>query len=152
MKALVKETAGVGMTLKDVPTPKIGANDVLIRVRHAGVCGTDLHIWEWDAWASGRLKPPVVIGHEFAGEIAEMGVEAKASGLVQVGDKVVMAADGNGEWTRALGLELDAARFGMGTRSQRFAMVLDDGVVKKLAIEAPGKFEVSSAEAILQGL
>jgi threonine 3-dehydrogenase len=88
MKALVKETAGVGMTLKDVPTPKIGANDVLIRVRHAGVCGTDLHIWEWDAWASGRLKPPVVIGHEFAGEIAEMGVEAKASGLVQVGDRV----------------------------------------------------------------
>jgi peroxiredoxin (alkyl hydroperoxide reductase subunit C) len=70
----------------------------------------------------------------------------------QVGDRIVMAADGNGEWTRALGLELDASRFGMGTRSQRFAMVVEDGVVRKLAVEAPGKFEVSSAEAVLQGL
>jgi len=70
----------------------------------------------------------------------------------QVGDTVIMAADGNGEWTRALGLELDASRFGMGTRSQRFAMVVEDGVVRKLAVEAPGKFEVSSAEAVLQGL
>ena len=70
----------------------------------------------------------------------------------QVGDAVIMAADGNGDWTRALGLELDASRFGMGTRGQRFAMVLEDGVVRKLAVEAPGKFEVSSAEAILQAL
>ena len=70
----------------------------------------------------------------------------------QVGDKVIMAADGNGDWTRALGLELDASRFGMGTRGQRFAMVVEDGVVRKLAVEAPGKFEVSSAEAILQDL
>ena len=88
MKALVKESAAPGMKVKEVPTPTVGANDVLIRVRHAGVCGTDLHIWEWDAWASARLKPPVVIGHEFAGEVAELGVEAKATGLVAVGDKV----------------------------------------------------------------
>jgi peroxiredoxin len=70
----------------------------------------------------------------------------------QVGDKVIMASDGNGELTRALGLDLDASRFGMGMRGQRFAMVVEDGVVRKLAVEAPGKFEVSSAEAILQGL
>lgn len=70
----------------------------------------------------------------------------------QVGSAVVMAADGNGEWTRALGLELDASRFGMGTRSQRFAMVVDDGVVRMLAVEASGKLEVSSAEAILRAL
>ncbi|HEY8492392.1 MAG TPA: peroxiredoxin [Myxococcota bacterium] len=70
----------------------------------------------------------------------------------QVGDKVIMAADGNADWTRALGLELDASRFGMGIRSQRFAMIVEDGVVRKLAVEAPGKFEVSSAEAILQAL
>jgi peroxiredoxin len=69
-----------------------------------------------------------------------------------VGDKVVMAADGNGEFTRALGLELDASRFGMGLRSQRFALVAQDGVVKHLAVEAPGKFEVSSAEAVLKAL
>ena len=70
----------------------------------------------------------------------------------QVGDKVIMAADGNADWTRALGLELDASRFGMGIRSQRFAMIVEDGVVRKLAVEQPGKFEVSSAEAILQAL
>jgi peroxiredoxin (alkyl hydroperoxide reductase subunit C) len=70
----------------------------------------------------------------------------------KVGDKVVMAADGNAEWTRALGLELDAGRFGMGTRSQRFALVAEDGVVKALQVEAPGKFEVSSAEAVLKAL
>ena len=69
-----------------------------------------------------------------------------------VGDAVVMAADGNGDFTRALGLELDATRFGMGRRSQRFAMVVEDGVVRKLAVEAPGKLEVSSAEAILRDL
>jgi peroxiredoxin len=70
----------------------------------------------------------------------------------KVGDKVVMAADGNAEWTRALGLELDGTRFGMGTRAQRFAMVVQDGVVRALHVEAPGKFEVSSAEAVLKSL
>jgi len=70
----------------------------------------------------------------------------------KVGDKIVMAADGNAEWTRALGLELDAGRFGMGTRCQRFALVAEDGVVKALQVEAPGKFEVSSAEAVLKAL
>ena len=48
-------------------------------VHHAGVCGTDLHIWEWDSWASNRLKPPVVVGHEFAGEIVELGREAPSA-------------------------------------------------------------------------
>ncbi|MFI5234243.1 MAG: L-threonine 3-dehydrogenase [Gemmatimonadales bacterium] len=88
MRALVKESAGPGMVVKDVPVPVCGPNDVLIKVHHAGVCGTDLHIWEWDAWASGRLKPPVVIGHEFAGVISEIGADAKAAGLLRVGDAV----------------------------------------------------------------
>jgi threonine 3-dehydrogenase len=88
MRALVKERPGVGMALREVPVPQVGANDVLIRVRHAGVCGTDLHIWEWDSWASGRLKPPVVIGHEFAGEIVRLGHEAEAAGLLAPGDPV----------------------------------------------------------------
>ena len=76
------------MELRDVPLPACGPSDVLIRVHAAGVCGTDLHIWEWDAWASGRLKPPVVIGHEFAGRIERLGVEAQAEGLLAVGDLV----------------------------------------------------------------
>ena len=69
-----------------------------------------------------------------------------------VGEKVVMLADGNGEYSRALGLELDASGFGMGMRGQRFAIVVDDGVATHVAIEAPGEFEVSKAEAILEAL
>ncbi len=69
-----------------------------------------------------------------------------------VGDNVMMLADGNGEYARALGLELDASGFGMGTRGQRFAIVVDDGVATHVAIEAPGEFEVSKAEAILEAL
>ena len=88
MRALVKESAGPGLVLRDVPEPAIGPSDVLIRVRFAGVCGTDLHIWEWDSWASGRLRPPLVIGHEFAGEIVRLGAEAAAAGLLSVGDLV----------------------------------------------------------------
>jgi len=76
------------MELRDVPVPEYGPSDVLIKVHHAGVCGTDLHIWEWDAWASARLKPPVVIGHEFAGEVAKLGREAASAGLLKPGDLV----------------------------------------------------------------
>jgi threonine 3-dehydrogenase len=76
------------MVLRDVPVPSCGPSDALIRVHHAGVCGTDLHIWEWDSWASGRLRPPVIIGHEFAGEIVQLGREAESAGLLAVGDSV----------------------------------------------------------------
>ncbi len=68
------------------------------------------------------------------------------------GDDVMMLADGNGEYARALGLEMDATGFGMGMRGQRFAIIVDDGVATHVAVEAPGKFEVSKAEAILGAL
>ena len=68
------------------------------------------------------------------------------------GDRVVMLADGNGDFTRALGLEMDATKFGMGKRSQRYSMVVKDGVVKQLNIEEPGTFQVSSAEHLLNQL
>lgn len=66
--------------------------------------------------------------------------------------KVLMLADGNGDYTRALGLEMDATKFGMGKRGQRFSIIVEDGVVKQLNVEAPGAFEVSSAEAALAQL
>jgi peroxiredoxin len=69
-----------------------------------------------------------------------------------VEDKVMMLADGNGEFTKAVGLTMDGTGYGMGLRSQRYAMVLDNGVVKTLNVEAPGAFEVSSAESILKAL
>lgn len=69
-----------------------------------------------------------------------------------VGSDVMMLADGNGEYAQALGLEMDASGFGMGTRGQRFAIIVDDGVASHVAVEAPGQFEVSKAEAILENL
>ena len=65
------------------------------------------------------------------------------------GDKVMMLADGNGDFTRAVGLEMDGSKFGMGKRSQRYSMIVEDGVVKVLNVEAPGAFEVSSADHML---
>lgn len=78
-----------------------------------------------------------------------MGAWGQSQG---VDGKVEMLADGNGDFTRALGLELDASGFGMGRRAQRFAMIVEDGKVVDLFVEAPGKFEVSSAEAVLARL
>lgn len=73
MQAVVKDKRAPGLTVTTVPKPRAGRGEVLIAVRHAGVCGTDLHIADWDPWAQGRIHPPVVIGHEFAGEIVEVG-------------------------------------------------------------------------------
>src|SRR5215469_12967454 len=85
MRALVKEAPGPGMVLKDVAMPTIGPTDVLIRVRKAGICGTDGHIWNWDKWSQARVKPPLIVGHEFMGEVAEVGAAVRA---VQIGDRV----------------------------------------------------------------
>lgn len=73
MKALVKRHAAPGLWLEDVPEPRIGINDVLIKVDRTGICGTDLHIYNWDAWAQKTIPIPMVVGHEFVGEIVEVG-------------------------------------------------------------------------------
>ena len=73
MLALVKTAAGPGLRLETVPEPGIGINDVLIRVHKTGICGTDLHIESWDPWAARTIVPPLVVGHEFVGEIVEIG-------------------------------------------------------------------------------
>jgi len=73
MQAIVKQNRAPGLKVTTVPKPSPGPGDVLIAVRHAGVCGTDLHIADWNAWAEGRLRPPLVVGHEFAGEIVAVG-------------------------------------------------------------------------------
>ena len=82
-------------------------------------------------------------------DVFVMNAWGKSAG---VGDAIVMAADGNGDYTRALGLELDARGFGMGMRGKRFALVIEDGVVKQVHVEAPGEFKVSSADHILAEL
>ncbi len=73
MKALVKKESKPGLWLEDVAEPKIGINDVLIRVDRTGICGTDFHVYEWNAWAQQAIAVPLIIGHEFVGEVVEVG-------------------------------------------------------------------------------
>ena len=77
MKALVKKKSERGLWLDDVPEPAIGINDVLIKIDRTGICGTDLHIYKWDAWAQKTIPVPMVVGHEFVGEIVEVGSNVK---------------------------------------------------------------------------
>ena len=73
MKALIKNRAERGLWLDDIAGPTLGINDVLIRVRYTGICGTDVHIYQWDEWAQKTIPVPMAIGHEFVGEIVEVG-------------------------------------------------------------------------------
>jgi threonine 3-dehydrogenase len=77
MKALVKRKAESGLWLEEVPEPKVGLNDVLIRIDRTGICGTDVHTYKWDAWAQKTIPVPMVIGHEFVGEIVAAGSNVK---------------------------------------------------------------------------
>jgi len=77
MKALVKKKAEPGLWLEDVPEPSIGINDVLIKIDRTGICGTDVHIYKWDEWSRKTIPVPMVVGHEFVGEIVEVGSNVK---------------------------------------------------------------------------
>jgi threonine 3-dehydrogenase len=77
MQAIVKPAPAPGAEVRQVPVPEIGARDVLIRVRAASICGTDLHIYSWDRWAQRRLRPPLVFGHEFCGHVERVGEEVE---------------------------------------------------------------------------
>jgi len=120
MHAIVKQTRAPGLTVTTAPKPQAGPGEVLIAVRHAGVCGTDLHIADWDAWAQGRLKPPVIVGHEFAGEIVQVGdgvSELQVGQLVTAEGHIVcghclQCRTGNGHIcrnTRIIGVDRDGA-------------------------------------------
>jgi threonine 3-dehydrogenase len=120
MQAIVKEKRAPGLTVATVPKPSPGPGEVLIAVRHAGVCGTDVHIADWDAWAQGRLKPPLVVGHEFAGEIVAVGgaVSGLATGQLVTAEGHIVCGHclqcrtGNGHIcknTRIIGVDLNGA-------------------------------------------
>src|ERR1041384_4009413 len=86
MRAILKAERGPGLTLVDnYPVPQIGHGEVLVKVEAGSICGTDLHIYNWDEWAQHRLKPPFVVGHEITGEIAQIAPDVES---VKVGDKV----------------------------------------------------------------
>ena len=85
MKALVKSKAKRGIWLEDVDVPKPGHNDILVKVGRTAICGTDIHIYQWDDWASKTIPLPLAVGHEFSGEVVECGSEVKG---FSVGDRV----------------------------------------------------------------
>lgn len=75
MKAVRKMSAAPGLTMQEIPVPKLGPQDALIKIDAAGICGTDYHIYSWDVWSQNRIKPPLTLGHEFIGTVAEVGEE-----------------------------------------------------------------------------
>ena len=85
MKALVKKFPQEGLWMEDVPVPEIGVNDVLIKIKKVAICGTDLHIYKWDAWSQKTIKTPMTIGHEYVGEIVDMGAGVRN---LKIGDRV----------------------------------------------------------------
>ncbi len=92
MLALVKASPGPGLQLREVPLPEMSINDVLIRVHRTGICGTDLHIESWDPWAARTIVPPLIVGHEFVGEIAAIGsnvVDLRVGDLVSAEGHIV---------------------------------------------------------------
>jgi threonine 3-dehydrogenase len=86
MKALVKSKAETGIWLEEVPIPEVGQQDVLIKIKKTAICGTDIHIYNWDDWAQKNIKVPLVVGHEFVGTVAEVGAAVKTH--FKVGDRV----------------------------------------------------------------
>ena len=120
MDALVKTEAGKGLTLMKVPVPEPKMGEVLIKIRKTAICGTDVHIYNWDNWSQQHLTPPVVVGHEYVGEIAELGegVTGLYVGQRVSGEGHIVCGQcrncrsGNGQWcehTRGVGVERDGA-------------------------------------------
>ena len=121
MKALVKEKAEPGLWLADQPTPAIGPDDVLVKVHKTGICGTDIHIFNWDEWAQKTVPVPMIVGHEYSGEIAELGANVRT---LSVGQRV----SGEGH---VIGMNSRAARGG------RFHM---DPQTRGIGVNIPGAF------------
>ncbi|WP_119301491.1 L-threonine 3-dehydrogenase [Dongia deserti] len=85
MRALAKLERGPGLSLTDVRKPEVGHNDVLIKIKKAAICGTDCHIWKWDEWAQKTIPVPMQVGHEYVGEVVDMGTEVRG---FEIGDRV----------------------------------------------------------------
>ena len=121
MRALVKAERAEGLALRDEPPPQIGPDDILIKVAKTGICGTDLHIWKWDQWAQKTIPVPMVVGHEFAGRVVEVGSHVRT---VKVGDRV----SGEGHL------------IGMKSRMARAGHFHLDPETKGIGVNVPGAF------------
>ena len=120
MDALVKEAPGKGLTLKRVPVPQPGIGEVQIKIHKTAICGTDVHIYNWDPWSQQHIRPPMVIGHEYVGEITALGpgVSDYSIGDIVSGEGHIVCGHcrncraGNGQWckfTRSIGVDRDGA-------------------------------------------
>jgi len=121
MKALVKAKAEEGIWMEDVPAPQIGPDDVLIKIRKTAICGTDIHIYNWDDWAAKNVPVPMVVGHEYSGEIVDIGANVHR---VKIGQRVSGEGHVVGEKSRAV-------------RAGRFHL---DPETKGIGVNAPGAF------------
>src|SRR5882724_5346834 len=140
MQAIVKPSRAPGLKVTTVPKPTPGPGEVLIAVRHAGVCGTDLHIADWNPWAQGRIKPPIIVGHEFAGEIESVGdgvTGLRAGHLVTAEGHIVcghclQCRTGNShicQNTRIIGVDRDGAFAEYITMPASNVLTLDGGTI-----------------------
>ena len=91
MKALVKAKAEKGLWLEDVPEPSVGSNDVKVKILRTAICGTDMHIWNWDEWAQRTIPVPMTVGHEFVGKIVEFGSNVSGFETGQIVSGAVIA-------------------------------------------------------------
>ena len=124
MKALAKTAPGVGLELIDAPIPEAGPEDVLIKVHRTAVCGTDIHIWNWDEWSQKNVPVPMITGHEFAGEIVAIGKDVDRP--LKIGQRV--SAEGhvidlNSEAARAGHFHLDPTVLHCDGHQQRLALI-----------------------------
>lgn len=118
MKALVKAHPREGLWLQSAPVPEIGPDDVLIRINKTGICGTDIHIWNWDDWAASTVPVPLITGHEFAGEIVEMGRNVEGLSLGQRCSGEGHLIGKTSRQSRAGKFHLDPATRGIGVNEQ----------------------------------
>ena len=118
MKALVKTKPAEGLSMEHIPVPEIGDDEVLIKINKTGICGTDIHIWNWDDWAQATVPVPLVIGHEFAGTIVEMGRNVKGLSLGQRCSGEGHLIGSQSRQSRAGKFHLDPETRGIGVNAQ----------------------------------
>ncbi len=118
MKALAKTKPEVGLWMKTAPVPEIGPDDVLIKINKTGICGTDIHIWNWDEWAAGTVPVGLITGHEFAGEIVELGRNVTELSLGQRCSGEGHLIGKKSRQSRAGKFHLDPATRGIGVNEQ----------------------------------
>jgi len=135
MKALVKKAPGKGLEMQQRPMPVVGGNDLLIKVTKAAICGTDLHIWNWDEWSQRTLRPPLVTGHEFVGRIVEKG--ASVTGYA-IGERV----SGEGHIVCGVCRSCRAGRRHLCTNTVGIGVNRDGCFAEYLSLPAPNAWHV----------